>query len=64
MKAFWDTMFESLDNTSALEWEKFVEDFDAHSNNIELFCSEYTYNVALKDDSAKEILIFDLSCAA
>lgn len=64
MKDFWDSMFESLDNTSELEWEKFVEDFDAHSDNIECFFSEYTYNVALKESSAKDILIYDLSCAA
>lgn len=56
MSDFWNTMFKALEQTSAEEWEAFVDNFDA-SNQAFYIDDDSYYKMHLDDD------LLDLSVA-
>ncbi len=63
MSDFWNTMFKALEQTSAEEWETFVDNFDA-SNQAFYIDDDSYYKMHLDDDLLDLSVANDLAFAA
>lgn len=63
MSDFWNTMFKALEQTSAEEWETFVDNFDT-SNQAFYIDDDSYYKMHLDDDLLDLSVANDLAFAA